>query len=220
MTELIVCGSEIADDKIFCGESGAPRLEARSSQTEVVQAEKISSRRWLLGCNCALIVVVVFGVFGVFVTLGVFAIYRISNLDTLELGPVSMEFPSDIQVTYTPVVGSEILKITESPSEPVMTIIPEQASTIMYSEVEFRGVTFSYDPSLAGVVWKETMPEVKEPLLDASPEYIEFTFDGYTFSDSFHIPSIRVYPVDEYAAINSIAADIIAEQRQFLDQKP
>jgi len=220
MTECVVCGSEIADNENYCRECGASRLEARSSQTEVAQAEKIRSRRWLLGCSCALFVVVVFVAVGVFVSLGVFAIYSIYNLETLELGPVSMELPSDVQVTYTPVVGSEILKITESPSEPVMTIIPEEPSTQTYSQVEFHGITFSYDPSLAGVVWKFTMPELKEPLLDASPEYIEFTFDGYIFSDSFYFPIIRVYPVDEYAAINSIAADIITEQRKFLDQKP
>jgi hypothetical protein len=89
-------------------------------------------------------------------------------------------------------------------------------------DVSYQGISFSYDDDLASSVTPEMVPAQVDAAIEPwnNPDYVQFTFNGYPLPDAFHTPRIMVYPVDDYAAINSTAGDIISELEQLLGSKP
>jgi hypothetical protein len=90
--------------------------------------------------------------------------------------------------------------------------------------VDYNGVSFSYDPSLASQVLPEIVPAVNDadaPEWDLAPEHLSFKFVGYPlFPDAFHEPRILVFPAEEYATLSPQAGQEIADLRTLLAQKP
>ncbi len=75
---------------------------------------------------------------------------------------------------------------------------PAQAAT--KKQVNYNGVTFSYDTSLAGSVTAETVPEqIADPNTsgwwESHPEYIKFTFSGFPTSNRYWEPAVYVFPI-------------------------
>jgi hypothetical protein len=72
--------------------------------------------------------------------------------------------------------------------------------------VNFEGIQFSYDSSLA----QEIAPMIVEatpvqeggPWWDAEPRHVRFDLRGYPLQDTFHEPYILVYPADEFANLS------------------
>ena len=52
------------------------------------------------------------------------------------------------------------------------------------------------------------------------PEHLQVTLTGYQLQDKFHEPQIFVYPADEYAKVNSIAAEQIDRLKKILAGAP
>jgi hypothetical protein len=114
------------------------------------------------------------------------------------------------------------------PPEPTQEVTGEPQPTSESPEavpnVTYEGISFSYDDVLASDVTAETIPAVGptegSPEWEVVPEHVQVSFNGYILPDAFHEPRIYVYPVGEFEAINEIAGNTIAEQRQLLAERP
>jgi hypothetical protein len=89
-------------------------------------------------------------------------------------------------------------------------------------DVSYQGVSFSYDDNLATSVTPEMVPEQVDAAVEPwnTPEYVQFTFNGYPLPDAFHTPRIMVFPTDAYNAINPTAGDTIYQLNQLLQNQP
>jgi len=90
--------------------------------------------------------------------------------------------------------------------------------------VDFQGVSFSYDPSLATGVTQEIVPAYTDPGAppwELSPEFRLITFEDYYPTPNEHIyPQLSVYPVDEYTSVNAEAGKLISSLKDFIESKP
>jgi hypothetical protein len=89
-------------------------------------------------------------------------------------------------------------------------------------DVSYQGISFSYDDTLARTVSTEIVPKQEDSAVDPwnTPDYIQFTFNGYPLADAFHTPKIMVFPVDAYNAINPTAGDSIYQLNQLIQSEP
>lgn len=111
--------------------------------------------------------------------------------------------------------------ITETPTtiqadEPTPTQAAPQG--VRY---EYQGVSFEYPPALFANVNAQIAPwETGDPNTPGwpgpVPEHYSFEFDGYPLQDTFHSPHIRIYPIQDYAAVNPPAGDIARELDEIL----
>jgi hypothetical protein len=109
------------------------------------------------------------------------------------------------------------------PTPPILcTQQVEEPSPTLEPDVSFQGVSFSYDDSLAASITPEIIPAEQEAGIESwnTPEYTQFTFNGYTLPDAFHTPRIMVFPVNAYNAINPTAGDSIYQLNQLLQTQP
>jgi len=89
--------------------------------------------------------------------------------------------------------------------------------------VDFNGITFSYDPSIAQGVTTSVIPAVpagEGAPFDMAPQTEQINFTNYATGDKFHGPRIMIYPVNEYKALNPQVADIITKLQQYIANKP
>src|SRR4051812_22363623 len=92
-----------------------------------------------------------------------------------------------------------LLATMVSPSAWASTAIGPDADTRAQSskQVSYKGVSFTYDGSLASSVLARTVPEQKEgpdvPYWMAGPEHLKFEFKGFTRSG--FDPAVYVFPV-------------------------
>jgi len=107
------------------------------------------------------------------------------------------------------------------------TIAPTIEPTISnLVQVSFNGVTFSYDPSWVTSIQGEIEPAVTSteggsPVMDGvHPENVLFTITGYPLSGTFHDPAIRVYPLADFAALDEIFANELADLTALLASQP
>jgi hypothetical protein len=115
--------------------------------------------------------------------------------------------------TWTIPVPTPPILCTQEVTEP--TSAPEP-------DVLYQGVSFSYDNFLATSVTPEVVPEEVDSAVEPwnTPEYIQFTFNGYPLPDAFHTPRIMVFQTDAYNAINPTAGDTIYQLNQLLQNQP
>lgn len=122
-------------------------------------------------------------------------------------------------------------QVQEQPTLPIQPTLPEEMTTqpaeqpspTPEPDVNFNGISFSYDKSLSSGVETAVFPASNNPegaAFEIYPEYTQFKFTGYVLQDKFFEPSIEVYPVDKYAKMSQPAAEIIAEFRDLMTRKP
>ena len=113
------------------------------------------------------------------------------------------------QVALTLAGGNENLVVsTTYPSSP---------------SVDFNGITFSYDPSIAQGVTTSVIPAVpagEGAPFDMAPQTEQIGFTNYATGGKFHDPRIMIYPVNEYKTLNPQVADIITSLQQYIANKP
>jgi len=113
--------------------------------------------------------------------------------------------------------------VTNEPAAPAETTAPPDTSSIAQPDIQFNGISFSYDKSLAGSVSQVIVPgqSYGDSAMpgDTFPSYTEFTFNNYPLTGSLHEPAIRIYPVAEYEEISQAAADTFEEMRIALRNK-
>ena len=111
------------------------------------------------------------------------------------------------------------------PTPPVLctpVLISASDSSITSSmDISYQGVSFSFEESLASSITSETVPVDGETTLEiwAVPEHYLFTLNGYPLLNTFHEPQIRVFPVQEYRAINPNAGETINQLEELLENK-
>lgn len=120
----------------------------------------------------------------------------------------------------TPIVETLAPPPTEEP-RPTDTPFPTEAPV---PGVQYEGISFSYERSLATNVLAETIPAEEPspegPYWEGAPEHVQFSFEGYPLQDTFHRPQIYVYPVGAYEQLNEAAAETIADLREYLATGP
>jgi hypothetical protein len=88
----------------------------------------------------------------------------------------------------------------------------------------FEGVSFSYDDSIATNVGPAVVPAADmgddAPDWAGNPEHLEFSFEGYSPSETFHRPRIYVYNAMELESASHMGAMIVSAARGMLDTRP
>lgn len=100
---------------------------------------------------------------------------------------------------------------------PVTTISPP------IPNVDFNGIAFSYDPSIAQGVTTAVIPSVpagEGAPWDVAPQTEQISFNNYVTGKKFHDPLILIYPVNEYKALDDQAASQITNLQQYIAGKP
>jgi len=100
------------------------------------------------------------------------------------------------------------------------SVEPGEPDTVQF---DGDGVQFSYAASLATGVTPQQIPadEVEDaPEWAVAPAYRQFLFEGYVLPQTFHEPRLIVYPAVDFEALNPIAARVIPDLRQLLEQRP
>ncbi len=127
------------------------------------------------------------------------------------------------QVQPEPAQPTEEIEPLEPANEEVATNPPPEVVE-EEPDITYEGISFSFDPSIAGGVFPSTVPEQNfgEDYMpgETYPTHFEFDFNAYALQDRFHEPIIRVYPVEEYRAISSYAGNIIDNLKQTLISRP
>jgi hypothetical protein len=135
------------------------------------------------------------------------------------LPPGSIE---PLNPTIAPTIG-EIPEI-QLPSQGA-AVTESPAATEAPPQVVYNGVSFFLAPEVAQGTTPSDVPAVTgDPANsfpgDIHPAYIQFAFDGYPLSGTFHEPQILIYPAQEYGAIDPSVAQIVIRLQQVLQNKP
>jgi hypothetical protein len=143
------------------------------------------------------------------------------SVDTGQKNPTDSSPPSATQENLNPPQASPL-----PPAQNVPTLPPPPPPTPesnLYT-VNFNGVSFSYDKSLAASVTTEKIPAVpydpQGPYWDFNPETLKFSFNGYILQNTFHSPIIHVYPVADFQAMDASITGKVAELQTLIANKP
>ncbi|MBN8655938.1 MAG: hypothetical protein J0M11_09395, partial [Anaerolineae bacterium] len=122
--------------------------------------------------------------------------------------------PQSDQPTIETVVAATLQAVTEqAANNPTATSQPTGIP------VTFQNVSFVIPEGLAIATSNQIVPAADESTggpWGVSPEYIEFVLVNYSPSDDFFPPVIRIYPAQEYAAVNPWAQSSIAKLQALL----
>lgn len=120
------------------------------------------------------------------------------------------------QPSIETVVAATLQAITEqAANNPTPTSQTGASGNLVY----FHNVSFVIPEGLAIATSNEVVPAADESSggpWGVAPEYIEFVLVDYSPRDDFRPPVIRIYPAQEYAAVNSWAQSSIAKLQAIL----
>jgi len=118
------------------------------------------------------------------------------------------------------------LAANESDTQSSDNTPPTQHPTVTASPPEpnfnYAGVSFYFDPILANDMTAGVTPgyyEDDNPWW-STPEHREYRFNDWVLSDAFHTPTIRVYPVADFRAINENVSSGLDALQLALDTHP
>jgi hypothetical protein len=119
-----------------------------------------------------------------------------------------------------------VVAATQAVEQPTTAPEPTQEITATppgLPGADFGGVTFLYDPQVAGSVSGQEVPAVNEGQgapWEIQPATITFNFDGYPVTDSQQTPQILVFPVTDFEKMSESAATEIAHLRVAIADHP
>lgn len=120
------------------------------------------------------------------------------------------------QSTIETVVAATLQAVTEqAANNPTPTSQAVTSGSLVY----FQNVSFVIPEGLAIATSNEIVPAVDESTggpWGVAPEYIEFVLVNYSPSDDFFPPIIRIYPAQEYAALNPWAQSSLGKLQAIL----
>jgi hypothetical protein len=143
-----------------------------------------------------------------------------ANLAATQEALVQTQVALSVQQTLQ-AQGSPTLEASAVPQE-INTVSPMQEDPCAgKSLVNSQGVSFCYEPSLAGSVTNEVVPAIVSEMSENfhEPEHNKFMFQGYAISPTFHAPVMHIYPVAGYIAINPYAAQGVEELQAALQSQ-
>jgi len=118
------------------------------------------------------------------------------------------------------------LAANESDTQSADNTPPTQHPTVTANPQEpnfnYAGVSFYFDPILANDLTAGVTPgyyEDDNPWW-STPEHREYRFNNWVLSDAFHTPTIRIYPVADFIAINENVSSGLDALRIALDTYP
>ncbi len=101
------------------------------------------------------------------------------------------------------------------------TAEPEtEADPLLEPDILFQGNSFAFDSSLAENVNAENVPgegEAGDPW--TTSEHVRFTFNNWILADAYHEATIRIFPIEEYKAINNLMADRLTALNEAIDSQ-
>jgi len=135
----------------------------------------------------------------------------LGELDTLQQTKASLR-QTQTEIAATPT------------SPPTATGIPSVTATEKLPIITFEGISFSFDPVIADSAAGEIIPlQDKEnygTLGDTYPNHYQVHFSGYALAQAYHEPTLYVYPVAEYEAINEWVSGTFDDLRSILENRP
>ena len=140
--------------------------------------------------------------------------------ESVEAATAVSEPTSPPQTDTTEATAVPAEETTAVPETPAETETPTTGTAVSYN-----GISFSYDPALAGSVTSETIagPEqaIDGPGWNNPPTYDNFTFEDYILgADVFPTPAISIYPAKEAASRSPEAKAQIEALQALLDTQP
>ena len=124
--------------------------------------------------------------------------------------------PLTDQSTIETVVAATLQAVTEqAANNPTPTSQAVTSGSLVY----FQNVSFVIPEGLAIATSNEIVPAVDEATggpWGIAPEYIEFVLVDYSPRDDFFPPVIRIYPAQEYAALNPWAQSSLGKLQAIL----
>jgi hypothetical protein len=131
--------------------------------------------------------------------------------DLIDFGELS---PEDQQATVQSMIETELVALQTPSATPEPSATPQT--------LDCSAATFTLDPSVAASAPYELVPQdLGEPGVPFTihPEYVQYPFQGYALSNTFHDPIIRIYPVDEFVALlPSVAGTVTNLEQQLINQ--
>jgi hypothetical protein len=121
-----------------------------------------------------------------------------------------------VETTVATTIATTTQTDTAVHSESPLTQAPTQANG---TPVSFENVSFVIPSELAASANTETMTSVTSNSgapWEVVPTHLRFTLTGYQLQGKFHEPRILVYPAEEYANLNSNAAEQIENIKKIL----
>jgi hypothetical protein len=95
-----------------------------------------------------------------------------------------------------------------------------EADPLLEPDILFQGISFAFDSSLAENVNAENVPaegEAGDPW--NTSEHVRFTFNNWILADAYHEATIRIFPIEEYKAINNLMADRLTALNEAIDSQ-
>lgn len=112
--------------------------------------------------------------------------------------------------------------VTSTPQFETPAIVP--TSTVSTGGVvTFQNVSITLPLGVAQDAGGEVVPAVVDansPWWEIAPEHVKFTLTGYQLQDKFLEPQVFVYPADDYAKVNSNAAEQIQKLKAVISGGP
>jgi hypothetical protein len=125
--------------------------------------------------------------------------------------------------TPAPVEETAVVVPTEAPVEPT-AVPPTAAPAFVGTEYNLGNIYMVVPSCLAVVPSGMIVPAVPYDEMSGPqeyyPEHRRIEFSGYPLADKFFEPVIRVYPVAEFAAMNSIISDRVNALQSILVDMP
>jgi len=91
------------------------------------------------------------------------------------------------------------------------------------TEIRAYSVSFCFDTGLAQGLWQEIVPatpmQENMALWDVMPEHFMITFTNYILPDTFHPAVMRIFPLQEFAAMFPIAGEKIGALSIYLESQ-
>ncbi len=152
-----------------------------------------------------------------------------TNIETL-IPPIETLLPTDIGTLFAPIetlIPQELTTLFPTdmgfPNDvPQTTPVPNTTPAPLV-DVTYSNVRLAYHRSLAQGATPETVPGqsgADMPPWEISPQATRITLNGYLLPETFHEPTIMVYPAAEFAALSDGAKQQIDALRLLLTQRP
>jgi len=230
------CGALLADDARFCEECGSPVPAQPARAAKVAPArESPKPKNPSTSPSIPPSALIAGGVIGV-VIVAVLLVLVLTRPSAPPGNPTqAASLPSETEevaspsptepaaAVLPPVVPATPIQVDPSPTDtplpaPTDTTVPASPE-VQLVQYNFEGITFTYDPSLAGFIETETFSAQGGsdlPPWELYPEHRVLSLLGYPLSGTFHEPKIIFYPMQEYMDVNPAIGDQVANLQQML----
>jgi hypothetical protein len=126
-------------------------------------------------------------------------------------------------VAATLAAGAETLPDTAAPPpSPTWTIHPTVTASPPETNFDYAGVRFYFNPILADNITAGIEPGVylEDNPWWSTPEHREYRFINWILTEAYHKPTIKVYPIADFRAINENVSQGLDALQLALDTRP